>query len=46
VSCNPVTLARDLKLFKSGGFSLDSLEGFAFYPQTPHLEMLAILSRK
>lgn len=46
VSCNPVTLARDLKLFKSGGFSLDSLEGFAFYPQTPHLEMLAVLSRK
>lgn len=45
VSCNPVTLARDLKLFSAQGFSLESIEGFAFYPQTPHLEMLAILSR-
>lgn len=45
VSCNPVTLARDVSLLAKSGFSLDLLEGFAFYPQTPHLEMLAVLRR-
>lgn len=45
VSCDPVTLARDYAKFASAGFSLKHAEGFAFYPQTPHLEMLFILSR-
>ena len=45
VSCNPVTLARDVSLLAKNGFTLDLLEGFAFYPQTPHLEMLAVLRR-
>jgi 23S rRNA (uracil1939-C5)-methyltransferase len=45
VSCDPVTLARDYAKLATAGFKLDHAEGFAFYPQTPHLEMLFILSR-
>ena len=45
VSCDPVTLARDFSKFREAGFSLKKAEGFAFYPQTPHLEMMFVLSR-
>lgn len=45
VSCDPVTLARDYAKFASAGFSLKQAEGFAFYPQTPHMEMMFVLSR-
>lgn len=45
VSCDPVTLARDFAKFREAGFVLKKAEGFAFYPQTPHLEMMFVLSR-
>jgi 23S rRNA (uracil1939-C5)-methyltransferase len=45
VSCDPVTFARDYVKFREAGFSLKKAEGFAFYPQTPHLEMMSVLSR-
>lgn len=45
VSCDPVTLARDYAKFAAAGFALKHAEGFAFYPQTPHLEMMFVLSR-
>lgn len=45
VSCNPVTLARDLVQLKNYHFEVKSIEGFAFYPHTPHLEMLLVLER-
>ena len=45
VSCDPVTLFRDFAKFREAGFELQKAEGFAFYPQTPHLEMMFVLSR-
>ena len=45
VSCDPVTLARDFSKFSEAGFNLSHAEGFAFYPQTPHLEMMFVLVR-
>ena len=45
VSCDPVTLARDYAKFAEAGFALSHAEGFAFYPQTPHLEMMFVLDR-
>jgi len=45
VSCDPVTLARDYAKFAAAGFALKKAEGFAFYPQTPHMEMMFILAR-
>ncbi|MDR1095876.1 MAG: class I SAM-dependent RNA methyltransferase [Spirochaetaceae bacterium] len=44
VSCNPVTLARDLKRLLDGGYTLDSITCYDFYPQTLHLESLALLT--
>lgn len=44
VSCNPVTLARDLKVLLAGGFVLDGMRLFDFYPQTAHVEAVARLS--
>ena len=45
VSCDPVTLARDYAKFAEAGFALSHAEGFAFYPQTHHLEMMFVLDR-
>ncbi len=44
VSCNPVTLARDLRSFIGGGYTLRTLELFDFFPQTSHVESLAYLT--
>jgi tRNA/tmRNA/rRNA uracil-C5-methylase (TrmA/RlmC/RlmD family) len=45
VSCDPATLARDLKLLLAGGWRLDSLRAFDAFPMTHHIECLAALSR-
>ena len=42
-SCNPVTLARDLRSLLELGFELESLLAFDMFPQTHHLETLAWL---
>jgi tRNA/tmRNA/rRNA uracil-C5-methylase (TrmA/RlmC/RlmD family) len=42
-SCNPVTLARDLRLLIDRGFELDSVEAFDIFPETHHVETLAWL---
>ncbi len=44
VSCNPITLARDLAFFVAGGYELRWLECFDFFPQTSHVETLAYLT--
>jgi len=44
-SCNPVTLARDLARLTAGGFTLEDLRLFDFYPQTSHVEAVARLVR-
>jgi 23S rRNA (uracil1939-C5)-methyltransferase len=44
VSCNPATLARDLGHLTTLGYRLDSLAAFDLFPQTPHVESLAVLT--
>ena len=44
VSCDPATLARDLKRL-SERFTLDNLRGFDLFPQTSHVETVAALTR-
>ena len=43
ISCNPATLARDLKKF-SEKYNLDSLRMIDFFPNTYHVEALAFMS--
>ena len=45
VSCDPATLARDSKVLVEGGYMLKELTLYDFYPQTAHIESLAIFSR-
>jgi len=45
VSCDPATLARDLKKLIAGGYSLDSVVAFDMFPQTHHVETIAHLSK-
>ncbi len=46
VSCDPNTLARDLEIFSSKSYELESIYGFDFFPQTYHIETFAILKYK
>ncbi len=43
VSCNPGTLARDLKDFAAQGYALETLTPFDMFPHTPHIECVARL---
>lgn len=43
VSCDPVTLSRDLGHLASLGFRLERIRLFDFYPQTAHIETVARL---
>lgn len=42
IACDPATQARDAKELAGAGYSLTSLSLFDFYPQTPHIESLAV----
>jgi 23S rRNA (uracil1939-C5)-methyltransferase len=44
VSCDPATLARDLKKLIADGYSLDSVAAFDMFPQTHHVETVAHLT--
>ena len=45
VSCDPATLARDLPELVQRGFVVTRVTGFDLFPQTPHVEAVAVLDR-
>lgn len=46
ISCDPATLARDLKFLCAHGFTLESATPVDLFPRTAHVETVALLSRK
>lgn len=45
VSCNPTTLARDLRILMDGGYKLISVTPLDQFIYTPHVEIVALLQR-
>lgn len=46
VSCDPATLARDMKLFVERGYMLQKGTAVDMFPRTRHIEVVALLERK
>jgi 23S rRNA (uracil1939-C5)-methyltransferase len=46
VSCDPATLARDLKKLLAGGYVIHSIAAFDLFPQTHHVETVVRLRRE
>ncbi|NEU31708.1 23S rRNA (uracil(1939)-C(5))-methyltransferase RlmD [bacterium LRH843] len=46
VSCNPATLARDLKVLEEGGFKTEEVQPVDMFPWTGHVECCSLLVRK
>ncbi len=46
VSCNPATLARDLRILVDGGYTIESVLPVDQFLFSPHIEVVAILKRE
>jgi 23S rRNA (uracil1939-C5)-methyltransferase len=45
VSCNPTTLAPNARQMADGGYTLERVTPVDMFPQTPHIEAVALLTR-
>jgi 23S rRNA (uracil1939-C5)-methyltransferase len=45
LSCDPTTLARDLRLFLDGGYRIEDVRLIDLFPQTFHIESMVQLTR-
>ncbi|EOS7906856.1 23S rRNA (uracil(1939)-C(5))-methyltransferase RlmD [Enterococcus hirae] len=46
ISCNPATFARDAKLFADSGYEVKKVQPVDLFPQTHHVELVALLAPK
>jgi tRNA/tmRNA/rRNA uracil-C5-methylase (TrmA/RlmC/RlmD family) len=46
VSCDVATLARDTRTLVDAGYALGDLQAFDMFPNTPHVETVAVFSRR
>ena len=45
VSCDPATLARDLKIFAEYGYKTDKIQPVDLFPRTSHVETVVLICR-
>jgi tRNA/tmRNA/rRNA uracil-C5-methylase (TrmA/RlmC/RlmD family) len=45
VACDPVAFARDVGLFREGGYELGAMRAFDLFPHTHHVETVGVLAR-
>ncbi len=45
ISCDPATLARDLAILEADGFKTKIVQPFDMFPQTAHVESIALLQK-
>lgn len=45
ISCNPATMARDIKLYEELGYKLQKVQPVDLFPQTHHVECVVLLQR-
>ena len=46
ISCNPATMARDIKILEANGYKLMKVRPFDLFPRTNNIETVALLSRR
>lgn len=44
ISCNPVTMVRDIELLVEWGFNIKEIQPVDMFPQTHHIECIGVLS--
>jgi len=44
ISCNPATLARDLKVLRQKGYDIREIQPVDMFPQTAHIECVCLLT--
>ena len=45
ISCNPATLAREVKLLTAGGFTVQAVQPVDMFPRCGHVETVVLMSR-
>jgi len=45
ISCNPETLARDLKYFTKHGYKVQKIQPVDMFPMTNHVECVVLMTR-